>query len=82
MNNRFLSFKRIAINKKLLDFFLESFEKENEIERIVHYAKNANDNDTVVKYAPTCCDAAAAVGAHTESAKLYLTAIEFARRTM
>ena len=71
-------FKRIAINKKLLDYFLESFEKEGEIERIVHYAKNANDNDTVVKYAPLAAMKAAAAGAHLQSAKLYLIAIEFA----
>ena len=45
-------FKRIALNKMILELFLDSFEEEGEIERIVHYAKNANENKLVVKYAP------------------------------
>ncbi|MEP7372728.1 MAG: AAA family ATPase [Chitinophagaceae bacterium] len=71
-------FKRIALNKKILDFFLTSFEEEGEIERIVHYAKNANENKLVVKYAPLAARQAATVGAHTEASKLFLTAIEYA----
>lgn len=73
-------FKRIALNKKLLDLLLPSFEEAGEIERILHYAKNANDNKLVVKYAPLAAKKAASVGAHIESAKLYLTAIEFSDR--
>ena len=30
---------RIALNKKILELFLESFEENNEIERIIHHAK-------------------------------------------
>ncbi len=71
-------FKRIALNKKLLELLLISFEEAGEIERILHYAKNANDNKLVVKYAPLAARKAASVGAHIESAKLYLTAIEYA----
>ncbi|HEV8271977.1 MAG TPA: AAA family ATPase [Chitinophagaceae bacterium] len=70
-------FKRIALNKKILDLFLDSFEEEGEIERIVHYAKNANENKLVVKYAPIAARQAACVGAHIEASKLYLTAIEY-----
>jgi len=70
-------FKRIELNKKLLDLFLNSFEENGEIERIVHYAKNANDNDIVVKYAPLAATQAASVGAHIEAAKLFLTAIQY-----
>ena len=71
-------FKRIALNKKLLELLLNSFEEAGEVERILHYAKNANDNKLVVKYAPLAARKAALVGAHIESAKLYLTAIEYA----
>jgi DNA-binding CsgD family transcriptional regulator/tetratricopeptide (TPR) repeat protein len=71
-------FKRIAINKKILELFLTSFEEEGEIERIVHYAKNANENKLVVKYAPLAARQAAGVGAHIEASKLFLTAIEYA----
>ena len=70
-------FKRIALNKTMLDLFLDSFEEEGEIERIVHYAKNANENKLVVKYAPIAARQAASVGAHIEASKLFLTAIEY-----
>jgi len=70
-------FKRIALNKKMLELFLDSFEAEGEIERIVQYAKNANENKLVVKYAPIAATKAACVGAHIEASKLFLTAIEF-----
>lgn len=71
-------FKRISLNKKILEFFLTSFEEEGEIERIVHYAKNANENKLVVKYAPLAATEAASVGAHIEASKLFLSAIEYA----
>ncbi|MEO6358399.1 MAG: LuxR C-terminal-related transcriptional regulator [Ferruginibacter sp.] len=70
-------FKRIALNKMILELFLGSFEKKGEIERIVHYAKNANENNLVVKYAPLAAKQAAAVGAHIEAARLFLSAIEY-----
>jgi DNA-binding CsgD family transcriptional regulator len=70
-------FKRIALNKKILEFLLSSFEEAGEIERIVHYAKNANEIKLVVKYAPLVAGKAACVGSHMEAAKLFLTAIEY-----
>jgi DNA-binding CsgD family transcriptional regulator len=70
-------FKRIELNKKLLDVCLNSFEQDGEIERIVHHAKNANENELVVKYAPMAAKQAASVGAHIEASKLFLTAIEY-----
>ncbi len=70
-------FKRIALNKRILELFLDSFEEQGDIERIVHYAKNANENDVVVKYAPIAAKQAADVGAHIEASKLFLTAIEY-----
>lgn len=70
-------FKRIALNRKILDLFLNSFEEGGEIERILHYAKNANEKDLVVKYAPLVASKAACVGSHMEAAKLFFTAIEY-----
>jgi DNA-binding CsgD family transcriptional regulator/tetratricopeptide (TPR) repeat protein len=67
---------RICYNKKMLDVFRESFEKDQEIERIIHHAKNANAYDIVGLYAPLAAKKAACVGAHIEACKLYLTAIE------
>ena len=70
-------FKRIELNKVILNLFLSSFEAEGEIERILQYAKNANENKLVVKYAPIAARQAARVGAHIEASKLFLTAIEY-----
>jgi DNA-binding CsgD family transcriptional regulator len=69
--------KRVLLNKRVLGLLQESFEQNQEIERIVHHAKNANEYDIVVRYAPLAARQAASVGAHIEAAKLYLTAIEY-----
>ena len=69
--------KRIALNKKMLDLFLKTFEEKGEVERIVHYAKNANEKKLVVEYAPLAANNSALVGAHREASKLFLTAIEY-----
>jgi DNA-binding CsgD family transcriptional regulator len=70
-------FRRIALNKKLLDVLLLQKEQSGKIERVIHHAKNANDYDSVVKYAPVAAKQAALVGAHIEASKLYFTAIEY-----
>jgi DNA-binding CsgD family transcriptional regulator len=68
--------KRIELNNLMLELFLQSFEEKGEVERILHYAKNANQKIWVGKYAPVAARKAAAIGAHREASKLYLTAIE------
>jgi DNA-binding CsgD family transcriptional regulator len=68
---------RIKLNKKILELFLESFQQNRQIERIIHHAKNANEYDLVVQYAPIAAKHAAALGAHIEAATLYSTAIEY-----
>jgi DNA-binding CsgD family transcriptional regulator len=70
-------FKRMELNKMMLELFLDSFEEKGEIERILHYAKNANEKKLVVKYAPAAAQKAALIGAHMEASKLYLTAIDY-----
>ena len=72
---------RLALNKKILSLFLENFEQNQEIERIVHHAKNANEYELVTHYAPLAARHAASVSAHTEAAKLYLSAIEYYQGT-
>jgi ATP/maltotriose-dependent transcriptional regulator MalT len=69
--------KRIELNKRMLELFLDSFEEKGEIERILHYANNANEKELVVKYAPEAAKKAASIGAHKEAAKLLLSAIEY-----
>jgi len=68
---------RIALNKRILDLFRESFEQNLETERIIHHAKNANEYELVVRYAPLAAKKAALVGAHIEAARVYLCAIEY-----
>jgi ATP/maltotriose-dependent transcriptional regulator MalT len=70
-------FMRIKHHKRILTTFCERFESNGETERIIHHAKNANDHPTVVHYAPIAARQAAALGAHTEAAKLYFSAIEY-----
>ena len=70
-------FRRMELNKMMLELFLDSFEEKGEIERILHYAKNANEKKLVVKYAPEAAAKASSIGAHKEASKLYLTAIEY-----
>ncbi len=68
---------RVALNKKILDLFLENFELVGDTERIIHHAKNANEYYLVVHYAPLAAKRDACLGAHIEAAKLYLSAIEY-----
>lgn len=70
-------FKRVSLNRKIISLLQESFAENGEIERIIHHAKNANDYETVVHYAPLAAKKAATLGAHIEAARLYLTAIEY-----
>jgi len=73
--------KRISLNERILELFLKGFESNNQVERIVHHAKNANQYNIVVQYAPLAAAHAASVGAHIEAAKLYFTAIEYYQDT-
>ncbi|HXO73703.1 MAG TPA: AAA family ATPase [Puia sp.] len=70
-------FVRVALNKKILEMFMDSFEQNRETERIIHHAKAANEYDVVVRYAPLAAADAACLGAHIEASKLYFTAIEY-----
>ncbi|MDQ3279337.1 MAG: LuxR C-terminal-related transcriptional regulator, partial [Bacteroidota bacterium] len=68
--------KQLELNKRVLTYFLSSFQETGEVQRIVHYAKNAAEKKLVFQFAPLAAKHAAAVGAHTEAAKLYLAALE------
>lgn len=68
---------RISLHKRILDLFLDNFEKDQQIERIIHHAKNANEQELVVKYAPLAAKQSAELGAHIEASKLFFSAIEY-----
>lgn len=67
---------RINLNKQILGLLMENFEKDQKIEQIIHHAKNSNDYELVVQYAPVAAKKAACVGSHIEAARLYYSAIE------
>ncbi len=69
--------QKINLHKRILEILLPAFEEKQELERIVHHAKNANEREWVLKYAPIAARKAAALGAHQEASKLFLTAIEY-----
>ena len=71
-------FKRIKLNKLVLDLFLPHFKQNGEVEKIIHHAKNANINALVFKYAPSAAKKASKLGAHMDASKLYFTAIQYA----
>jgi hypothetical protein len=68
---------RTSLNQKVLTLFLQIFEQNGEIERIIHHAQYADNDTLVVRYAPVAARQAAAVGAHTEAARLYLTTLTY-----
>ena len=67
---------RITLNKQILSMFLEAFEQNHEIERIVHHAKNAGADELIARYAPIAAQKSASAGAHADAARLYCLAIE------
>ncbi len=70
--------RRIWLNKQLLDILLAHRDPHIELARLVHHAKSARENDTVAKLALEAAPKAASLGAHTEAAEFYTTAITYA----
>ncbi|HVS95853.1 MAG TPA: AAA family ATPase, partial [Puia sp.] len=70
-------FLRIALHKMILQRFREDFERSGDIYRIIHHAKNANEHELVVHFAPLAARQAASLGAHVEASRLYFSAIEY-----
>ena len=59
-----------------MNYYLENFKQNNEIERIIHHAKNANDYNAVAGYAPIAALKAASINTW-EASKLYSAAIDY-----
>lgn len=73
--------RRTELNKKVLRMLQASFDRAGDLERIIHHAKAANEYDTVFHYAPLAAKQAALLGSHTQSAQLYLSAIQYYQGT-
>ena len=68
---------RLSLNRRMLEL-IRQYEPEGEsVEQIIHFAKNANEGEVVVEYAPEAAEKAAGVGAHIEASRLYMSAIEY-----
>jgi len=67
-------YRRKRLHHHMLQILLD--EKSNNLSEIVHHARLADDRATVARLAPQAAREAAAVGAHLQASKLYLTAIE------
>lgn len=70
---------RVRLNQKILDLFAEIFLQAGQVERVVHHATQAGNASLTLNYAPQAARKAAGLGAHTEAARLYVTAIEYSR---
>jgi predicted ATPase len=71
------SYRRIQLNAKVLEVLLANHNGASDLTLIVHHAKNAHNIPVVAEYAPLAARDAAIHGAHSEAAKLYLTAIHY-----
>lgn len=71
------AFKRKRLHKKVLNVMLESPLHSNNLARLVHHAKHADEKNIVSEFAPKAAIQAATIGSHIEAAKLYRTAIEY-----
>ncbi|MCF0074961.1 AAA family ATPase [Dyadobacter sp. CY261] len=72
-------FLRTTLNRQILSMFLEAFEQNQEVERIIHHAKNAGAAELIARYAPMAAYKSAVAGAHADAARLYCLAIEHKR---
>ena len=70
-------FKRIALNKIILELFLTSFEEEGRLSGLFSMQKMQTKISWWLNMQPVAAKQAASVGAHIEASKLFLTAIEY-----
>ncbi|GHN02734.1 LuxR family transcriptional regulator [Cytophagales bacterium WSM2-2] len=69
------NYKRMELHKRIVKIMLDNLGEYKNLSRLVHHARLADDEKTVVAYAPKAAREAASVGSHLEASKLYLTAI-------
>lgn len=67
-----------GICRQIMNVLLPAFKAKNEWARIVHYARQAGDQELIFTYAPKAAVDAALAGAHAESVKLYQAALDAA----
>ena len=71
---------RRELNRRVLEVLAASTERQVDIARLAHHAREAGDTGAVLRYAPEAAKQAAAVAAHREAAGHYRAAIAHADR--
>jgi tetratricopeptide (TPR) repeat protein len=71
---------RRELNRRVLRLLSEAQGREVDIARLVHHARQANDAEAVLRYAPEAARQAAAVSAHREAVGHYRAALPHADR--
>ncbi len=69
--------KKQLLNEKILKVLLNEKRIDNYLARIVHHAEKAHDINVIIKYAPLAAQQASKLGAHTQAAQHYKTALQY-----
>ncbi|HEY5747903.1 MAG TPA: AAA family ATPase [Chryseolinea sp.] len=70
-------YRRKNLHHRILQIMLDCPVEFNNLSEVVHHARLADDRATVARLAPQAAKEAAALGAHLQASKLYLTAIDY-----
>jgi len=73
---------RRELNRRILRVLSEAQDRGVDIARLVHHARQGNDAEAVLRYAPTAARQAAAVSAHREAVGHYRAALAHADRLL
>lgn len=73
-------FKKKQMHQQVLQLLLDQVTSETNLVRIVHHAREADDKNTVAKYAPLAAQQASKLGAHLQASQLYETAIQYSEQ--
>jgi DNA-binding CsgD family transcriptional regulator/tetratricopeptide (TPR) repeat protein len=70
--------RRLSLNRRALESLTAPPEGDPDLARLAHHAEAVGDAETVLRYAPSAGERAAALGAHREAAAQYARAVRFA----
>ena len=71
---------RQELNRRVLEVLAGASERQVDVARLVHHAREAGDVEAVLRYAPEAARTAAAAAAHREAVEHYQTVLPHAER--
>jgi DNA-binding CsgD family transcriptional regulator/tetratricopeptide (TPR) repeat protein len=71
---------RRELNRRVLDVLAGSSERQVDLARLVHHAREAGDTGAVLRYAPEAARQAAAIAAHREAVEHYRAVLPYAEQ--